>query len=204
MVTLTNGFWMGHHPVTQGEYQTVMGANPSYFTGDLSRPVETVTWLNASNFCSTLTQREQSVGRLPAGWVYRLPTEAEWEYCCRALTTSRLYYGNDPSYSSLTNYAWYSANSPTTTQPVGQKLANPWGLVDMAGNVWEWCQDWYTNSYAGGSLTNPQGPISGSSRMIRGASWGNVAADCRSARRFYNNPSTAYNSIGFRVVLAPQ
>ena len=138
VVTLTNGFWMGQHPVTQGEYLAVIGSNPSYFAGDLSRPVEQVTWLNATNYCYLLTQQEQSAGRLPAGWVYRLPTESEWEYCCRALNNSRFYFGNDAGDgNSLTNYAWYSVNnfSATTTQPVGQLLPNAWGLVDMAGNV---------------------------------------------------------------------
>ena len=153
VVTLTNGFWMGQHPVTQGEYLAVTGTNPSYFTGDLSRPVEQVTWFNATNYCSNLTQNEQSAGRLPAGWVYRLPTESEWEYCCRALTTSRFYFGNDPGDGkSLTNYAWYSVNSGGTTQPVGELLPNAWGLVDMAGNVFQWCQDWY-GAYPGGSVT---------------------------------------------------
>ena len=107
VVTLTKGFWMGHHEVTQGEYQSLMNTNPSSYSGDLSLPVETVSWIDATNFCWVLTQREQVAGRLPAGWVYRLPTEAEWEYCCRSLTTTRFYYGDDPGYTSLTNYAWY-------------------------------------------------------------------------------------------------
>jgi formylglycine-generating enzyme required for sulfatase activity len=134
--------------------------------------------------------------------VYRLPTEAEWEYCCRALTTSRFYYGNDPNYSSLANYAWYLDNSDDTTHPVGQLLANPWGLVDMAGNVREWCQDWY-GPYPGGNVTNPQGPASASSRVNRGGSFVQPAWACRSATRGYSDPSLRYVSTGFRVVLAP-
>ena len=203
VVTLTKGFWMGQHPVTQGEYLAVTGSNPSQFTGDLSRPVELVSWFNAINFCYTLTQQEQSAGRLPAGWVYRLPTEAEWEYCCRALNNSRFYFGDDPGDSaSLTNYAWYYVNSGGSTQPVGKLLPNAWGLVDMAGNVWEWCQDWY-GAYPGGSVTNPQGAVSGSTRVFRGGSWDGGAANCRSAQRNGGSPTYANDYFGFRVVLAP-
>jgi len=202
VVTLTNGFWMAQHLVTQGEYLAVTGSNPSSFTGDLTHPVESVTWINATNYCHTLTQNEQSAGRLPAGWVYRLPTEAEWEYCCRALTTSRFYYGNDPSDSSLANYAWYSANSSQSTQPVGQLLANPWGLADMAGNVWEWCQDWY-GAYPGGSVTNPQGAGTGTGRVVRGGSWEFPWPFCRSAQRENSSIGNADPGTGFRVVLAP-
>jgi formylglycine-generating enzyme required for sulfatase activity len=204
VVTLTNGFWMGQHPVTQGEYLAVIGSNPSYFTGDLSRPVEQVTWINATNFCNTLTQNEQSAGRLPSGWVYRLPTESEWEYCCRALTTTRFYFGNDPGDgASLTNYAWYSVNSGSKTQPVGQLLPNAWGLVDMAGNVWEWCQDWYGTYPTGNVSYNPQGPASGSNRVYRGGSWFNPADLCRSSSRLSRDPTLEAYVLGFRVVLAP-
>ena len=202
-VTLTRGFWMSHHPVTQGEYLSVMNANPSGFTGDLNLPVETVTWNNATNFCGTLTQREQSAGRLPTGWVYRLLTEAEWEYTCRAWTTTRLYYGNDLTYASLTNYAWFTSNSGNTTHPVGQKLANPWGLEDMIGNVWVWCQDWY-GPYPGGSVSNPQGASTGSTIVMRGGGWNHDGPWYRSAKRQSNTTSNAAYNIGFRVVLAPQ
>ena len=202
-VTLTKGFWMGHHEVTQGEYQSLTSGNPSAFTGDLSRPVETVSWIDATNFCRMLTQRELAAGRLPAGWAYRLPTEAEWEYCCRSLTTTRFYYGDDLSYNSLTNYAWYNANSGSTTHPVGQKLANVWGLVDMIGNVSEWCWDWYGATYSGMSVTDPLGPSSGSYRVLRGGFWSVYADDCRSAQRGGNDPSYRGIRIGFRVVLAP-
>jgi|ERR1019366_8661465 formylglycine-generating enzyme required for sulfatase activity len=204
VVTLTNGFWMGQHPVTQGEYLAAIGSNPSYFAGDLSRPIEKVTWYDATNFCYLLTQREQSAGRLPAGWVYRLPMEAEWEYCCRALTTTRFYFGNNPGdTASVTNYAWYYANTGgSSTQPVGQLLPNAWGLVDMAGNVLEWCQDW-AGSYPGGSTTNPQGPATGINRVLRGSVFDGPAANCRSAQRGYGNPAHSDLVTGFRVVLAP-
>jgi formylglycine-generating enzyme required for sulfatase activity len=204
VVTLTNGFWMGQHPVTQGEYLAVTGTNPSAFTGDMSRPVEQVTWLDATNYCYLLTQREQSAGRLPAGWVYRLPTESEWEYCCRALTTSRYYFGNDPGDgASLTNYAWYSVNSGSSTQPVGQLLPNAWGLVDMAGNVEEWCQDWYGIYPTANVSYNPQGPASGGGRVERGCGWDEAAPDCRSAARDTGSPGSGAHDLGFRVVLAP-
>ena len=155
-VTLTRGFWIGKYEVTQGEYLAVMGTNPSDFPGDLSRPVSSVSWLDATNYCWLLTQRELAAGRIPAGSQYRLPTEAEWECAARAGTTTRFSYGDDPSYASLTNYAWFLdlGHPDLTVHPVGQKLPNPWGLYDMAGNVWEWCQDWYGDQ-PGGVQTDP-------------------------------------------------
>jgi formylglycine-generating enzyme required for sulfatase activity len=202
-VTLTRGFFLGRYPVTQGEYLSVIGSNPSYFTGDTNRPVEQVSWEDATNYCGQLTQQQQTAGRLPTGWAYRLPTDAEWEYACRAGTTNRLYYGNDPSYTQLGNYAWYSGNSGSTTHAVGGKLPNRWGLYDMAGNVWQWCQDWWADSLPGGSVTNPQGPASGSYRVLRGGCWYLGAAYCRSAHRNYGDPTFPISRVGFRVVLAP-
>lgn len=204
VVTLTRGFWMGAHEVTQGEYLAVIGSNPSNFTGDTNRPVESVIWGNATNYCGLLTQAERTAGRIPASWAYRLPTEAEWEYCCRAgPRTTRFSYGDDVSYAALTNYAWFQANSGGTTHPVEQKLANPWGLMDMHGNVSEWCQDWYA-SYPGGSVTDPQGPGTGSTRVIRDGSVGFIARASRSARRGSYYPDFWSGDRGFRVVLAPQ
>ncbi len=203
-VTITRGFWMGAREVTQGEYLAIMGNNPSHCTGDLNRPVEQVTWYNATNYCGLLTQTERTAGRIPANWAYRLPTEAEWEYAARAGTLTRFYYGDDPSYASLANYAWYSANSGSTTHPVGQKAPNAWGLYDMAGNVVEWCQDWFDYSYPGGSPINPTGPGSGVSRVFRGGMWAGSEEYCRSAFRYGDDPASAYWYNGFRVVLAPQ
>src|SRR5215510_10182315 len=140
-VTISRGFWVGKYEVTQGEYLTVMGTNPSGFKGDTNRPVETVSWFNATNYCGKLTQRERAAGRIATNSVYRLPTEAEWEYACRAWTSTRFSYGDDPDYTSLSDYAWYDSNSGGTTHPVGQKLPNPWGLYDMHGNVWKWVAD---------------------------------------------------------------
>ncbi len=203
VVTLTKGFWMGAHEVTQGEYLKVVGSNPSGFPGDTNRPVEQVSWNNATNYCRLLTLSERTAGRLPAGWGYRLPTEAEWEYACRAgARTTRFGYGDDVSGAALINYAWYSVNSGNTTHPVEQKLANPWGLMDMHGNVWEWCQDWY-GAYSGGSTNDPQGAVSGIHRVIRGGSWINSAVYCRSAVRGVTFPDGASSDFGFRVVLSP-
>jgi formylglycine-generating enzyme required for sulfatase activity len=141
-VTISRGFWIGKYEVTQDEYQAVKGSNPSYFTGDSKRPVERVSWFDATNYCAKLTQREVAAGRIASNGVYRLPTQAEWEYACRGWTSDRRFsYGDDPGYSNLTRYAWYGGNSGGTTHPVGQKLPSPWGLYDIHGNVWEWCQD---------------------------------------------------------------
>jgi formylglycine-generating enzyme required for sulfatase activity len=203
-VTISQGFWIGMYPVTQREYQSVMTNNPSWFTSDLSRPVEQVSWLDASNYCRLLTQHDLASGQIPARYQYRLPTEAEWEYACRAGTSTRFYYGEDPGYADLATHAWYRSNSGSQTQPVGQKSPNPWGLYDMCGNVWEWCQDWYAPLYPGGSVTDPQGPAMGDYRVLRGGSWDGFARRCRSACRIGDDPTANYyDNYGFRVVLAP-
>jgi formylglycine-generating enzyme required for sulfatase activity len=201
-VTITRGFWMGRYEVTQGEYQAVMGSNPSSFSGEPKRPVEQVSWSDATNYCTKLTERERAAKTLPAGYVYRLPTEAEWEYACRAGTTTRFGYGDDPGYAQLGNYAWYGSNSEDTTHAVGLKQPNDWGLHDMRGNVWEWCLDWY-GAYPGGSVTDPKGPGSGSHRVIRGGSCRHDGGYCRSACRGSYAPGYRdYYFLGFRAVLA--
>ena len=203
VVTLTKGFWMGVHEVTQAEYQAVTATNPSSFTGDLNRPVETVSWDDAMAYCATLKTNEQTAGRIPAGWSYRLPTEAEWEYACRAgPRTTRFSFGDDVSGAAFGNYAWYISNSAATTHPVEQKLPNALGLMDMHGNVWEWCQDRYA-AYSGGSVTDPQGPLTGGERVSRGASWSGAPVNSRSARRDHKLPTTTDDRIGFRIVLSP-
>jgi formylglycine-generating enzyme required for sulfatase activity len=200
-VTISRGFWMGKYEVTQWEYWSVMGNNPSSFTASLKHPVESVTWSDATNYCAKLTQRERVAGRIATNSVYRLPTEAEWEYACRAGTTTRFSHGDDPGYTNLTSYAWYTGNAAEMTHAVGQKLPNPWGLYDMHGNVWEWCQDWH-GAYPGGSVIDPQGPLSGTDHIFRGGGWFHSAKRSRSAQRFIGAPEESYDGLGFRVVLA--
>ncbi|HOW65365.1 MAG TPA: formylglycine-generating enzyme family protein [Candidatus Paceibacterota bacterium] len=199
VVTLTQGFWMGKCEVTQLEYEALMKVNPSSWKGD-TLPVECVNWQDAREYCARLTENQRTMGQLPTGYAYRLPTEAEWEYACRAGTISRFSHGEEESQLNL--YAWYLTNSESKTHPVGTKLANPWGLHDMHGNVWEWCQDWY-GVYPGGQVTDPKGSPTGSLRMIRGGGWYLDAKRCRSAYRFFVSPDIQVYSLGFRVILAP-
>ena len=215
-VTLTKGFCMGKYEVTQAEYLAVMGNNPSYFQGG-NLPVEKVTWYDAVAYCVALTARERSAGRLPAGYGYRLPTESEWEYACRAGTTTAFHYGAALR-SGMANFdgryeyppcggtTYYCYNPSGTylgrTTSVGSYAPNAWGLYDMHGNVWEWCQDWY-GTYPGGSVSDPQGAPTGSYRVLRGGLWYGYAGDCRSAIRYSNYPTGRGYIIGFRVALAP-
>ncbi len=203
-VTLTQGFWIGQYEVTQQEYLAVTGSNPSAFPGDLSRPVSSVSWFDATNYCVMRTQQELAAGRIPAGSLYRLPTEAEWECAARAGTSTRFSYGDDPTYASLPDHAWFSQNAGATVHPVGQKLPNSWGLYDMAGNVWEWCQDWF-GPLSGGVQTDPTGPPSNSTglKVMRGGAYDFFSPDCRSARRnfFGVSPFLTDSDLGFRVVL---
>lgn len=220
IVNLTKGFWMRKFEVTQREYESITGSNPANFLGDLDRPVEMTSWTDANNFCARVTELERAAGRLPTGHVYRLPTEAEWEYCCRAGTTNRFFYGDDPAYGGLDPYAWCRLNSyylekPPgvsvlymnviffTTHTVGTKKPNPWGLYDIEGNVWEWVRDYYSWSLPGGEVTDPQGFPSGSEHVIRGAGWSSFPAWCRSAFRLNWGDERTYFA-GFRMVLAPR
>jgi formylglycine-generating enzyme required for sulfatase activity len=204
-VIISRGFWMGKYEVTQGEYLAVMSNNPSYFTftGDTNLPVERVSWFDATNFCAALTERDLVAGRIPANSAYRLPTEAEWEYACRAQTSTRFSYGDDPDYTQLANYGWFQFDSDMKTHPPGQKLPNPWGLYDMHGNVYEWCQDWWADNLPGGRVIDPQGPAMGRTRVICGGSWISYERACRSAFRFSGDPALYDSSAGFRIVLAP-
>lgn len=206
-VTLTHGYWIGKHEVTQAEYLEVTGENPSVFPGDPSRAVSSVSWPDATNYCALLTARELAAGRILPGSQYRLPTEAEWECAARAGTSTRFSYGDDPDYASLTNHAWYYLNSDFTVHPVGRKLPNPWGLYDMGGNVWEWCQDWL-GDLPGGAVTDPRGPASNPIgwKVIRGGGYDFGESDCRSARRYFfgNHPALNDSNLGFRVVLVTE
>jgi formylglycine-generating enzyme required for sulfatase activity len=202
-VIISRGFWIAKHEVTQGEYLSIMNTNPSFFPGDLSRPVSSVSWLDATNYCAKLTQQELAAGRIPSGTAYRLPTEAEWEYAARAGTSTRFSYGDDPDFSSLTNHAWYAPNASLMVHPVEQKLPNPWGLYDTEGNVWEWCLDWY-GPLSGGVQVDPKGPPSNPTvlKVMRGGAYDYFDSDCRSARRLFFSPSLNDTDLGFRVVLA--
>jgi len=202
MVTVSRGFWMGEFEVTAGEYEAVMGGNPSWFAGEADRPVERVSWEEATRYCEKLTSQERALGRIAANATYRLPTEAEWEYACRAWTSTRFSHGDDPDYAELGSYAWFAPEGGFTTHVVGGKLPNPWGLHDMYGNVWEWCQDWF-DTYPGGSAVDPQGPDTGVYRVLRGGVWGDGPRRCRSADRSCSDPAGGNFDIGFRVVLAP-
>lgn len=191
-VVFSRGYWLGKTEVTQAQWQSIMGSNPSYYKG-ADRPVEAVSWEDAMAFCRRLTERERAAGRLPAGFAYTLPTEAQWEYACRAGTTGD-HAGN------LDEVAWYKENSDGQTQPVGRKQANAWGFQDMHGNVWEWCLDWY-GGYPSGTVTDPAGPESGSSRVSRGGGFSSRATSCRSAFRFgYSGGRNG--SLGFRLALS--
>jgi formylglycine-generating enzyme required for sulfatase activity len=231
VVTLLRGFFMGKYEVTQGEYAEVMGNNPSHFrngvdgtnsggigntiTNELRHPVEYVIWSAATNYCAALTERERTAGRLPEGWAYRLPTEAEWEYACRGGTTSAFHYG--PALrSGMANFEGkfeYDSSDGTTgnsdgiflgrTTIVGSYEANGWGLYDMHGNVWEWCSDVRSDSLPGGRVIDPQGPSLGSRHVMRGGSWRYGAWYCRSAGRVLFSQITGIWPYGFRVVLAP-
>ncbi len=200
-VTLTTPFWIGQHEVTQREYQSVMSNNPSFFTGNPDRPVEMVTCAEATNYCAKLTLRDRQTSLIPADYAYRLPTEAEWECAARAGSSTRFSFGEDAA--QLDNYAWQSDNSNNSTHPVETKQPNAWGLYDMYGNVYEWCQDWY-GTYAGGAISNPQGPATGQYRVIRGGAYNNTSVRlCRSALRGNLDPDSRSLFVGFRVVLAP-
>ncbi len=211
-VTLSQGFWLGKYEVTQGEYLSVMGSNPSYFTGDLSRPVECVSWNDAVAYCAALTQRERAAGRLPAGYEYRLPTEAQWEYACRAGTTTPFHYGEELRSGMANFYGYYEylVSDPYhynpsgiylgRTESVGSYAPNAWGLHDMHGNVWEWCLDWF-GAYPGGSVSDPTGPTTGSVRVLRGGGWDSGAYDCRSAFRSGGIPGDWGLVAGFRAAL---
>ena len=196
-VTLTKAFELGQYEVTQEQYEKVMGKNPSRFKGKQKNPVEMVSWNDAVEFCRKLSDLSAEKN---TGYVYRLPTEAEWEYACRAGTTTKYSFGD--SDSELGDYAWYRDNSGKTTHPVGGKKPNAWGLYDMHGNVYEWCQDKYERNFQGnfrsGSVTDPTGPASGDRRVLRGGSFFFRTDYVRSASRNYSLPDRRLILYGFR------
>jgi formylglycine-generating enzyme required for sulfatase activity len=197
-VTLTKPFLLGVYEVTQRQYERVMGVNPSEFKGLFGKkPVEWVSWEDAVEFCRKLSTlpSERAAGR-----VYRLPTEAEWEYACRAGTTTTFSFGDDRS--QVGDYAWFGENSEETTHPVGEKKPNAWGLYDMHGNVFEWCSDWH-GDYPSDAVTDPTGAPTGEFRVIRGGCWKLGAGTCRSASRVRRFPSKRDYHYGFRVACVP-
>jgi formylglycine-generating enzyme required for sulfatase activity len=189
-VRISAGYWLGETAVTQAQWEDVMGKNQSYFKGaDL--PVENVSWDDAVAFCTKLSAREHDSGRLPWRIEYRLPTEAQWEYACRAGTT--VDYAN-----ALPATAWSDTNSDGRTHEVAKKQANAWGLYDMHGNVGQWCADWYAG-YRAGLDVDPTGPWEGLQRVARGGSWDLGSRSCRSATRFAIAPDSASSHVGFRL-----
>ena len=190
-VTIKEAFYLGKFEVTQKQWREVMGSTPSYFKGD-DLPVEGVSWNDVQEFIEKLNEMEGNDK-------YRLPSEAEWEYACRAGTTTRYYFGDDES--RLGDYAWYDGNSGGKSHPVGQKKPNPWGLYDMHGNIWEWVQDEWHSDY-NGAPSDGSAWESGSSsgRVSRGGSWFSFAWNCRSAYRTYFNPGYRGGNLGFRVL----
>nr|WP_242492664.1 formylglycine-generating enzyme family protein [Methanolobus psychrotolerans] len=192
-VTIGKAYYLGKYEVTQEQWVEIMGNNPSRFKGD-NNPVEQVSWNDVQEFVKKLNAKEGTDK-------YRLPSEAEWEYAARAGTTTRYSFGD--SESKLGDYAWYGGNSGDKTHPVGQKKPNPWGLYDMHGNVWEWCQDRWHDSYENAPTDGSAWEDGSSSgRVRRGGSWVSDARYCRSASRNGSNPDCSSDSIGFRLLRA--
>jgi len=191
-VNITRSFYLGKYEMTQEQWQAVMGDNPSRHKS-ARNPVEQVSW----NDCQAFIDRLNAGIDADAG-KFVLPTEAQWEYACRAGTTTRYFFGDDKS--ELAKYVWCAENSESMTHPVGQKAPNPWGLYDMPGNVWEWCSDWFGPDYYATSPTDdPPGPDSGIARVVRGNSWHSWAGDWHSALRHHGTPDARHSEQGFRV-----
>lgn len=188
---ISRPFYLGKHEVTQAQWQAVMQNNPSRFSGHPDLPVEQVSWQDAQAFIRKLNAREGTM-------TYRLPTEAEWEFAARAGSRTTYSFGDDPS--RLGEYAWHRNNAENKTQPVGQLAPNAWGVYDMQGNVREWVQDWYSKRYPAETLTDPQGPLSGASRVNRGCAWTNRPRFCRSAQRGLARPNDRFDLLGFRML----
>ena len=215
-VTLTKPFGFGKYEVTQGQWKSVMGSEPwdgeEFVKADKDCPATFVSYFDAVEFCDTLTEIEREAGKLKANEEYRLPTESEWEYACRAGTTTAFSFGDE---SKLNAHAWWggfdleaalkgeikagpgNAARERYAHKVGTKKPNPWGLHDMHGNVWEWCSDWFDKKLSGG--IDPVGPGGGSRRVFRGGGWWINPGGCRSADRSSRAPSNRVNDLGFRV-----
>lgn len=214
--TITEPFYIGIFEVTQAQYARVMGNNPSFFQGDKladrhpktgrivnevntwSYPVDQVSWADAMDFCKRLSS---SADEKRAGREYRLPTEAQWEYACRAGTNTAFGFAEDTK--TMDEYAWFAGTSEGKTHPIGLKKPNAWGLYDMHGNVREWCMDWY-GDYPRRPTVDPMGPTKGGLRVLRGGSWGEPAQNCRCASRDSYLPTSRFNDngAGFRVIMS--
>ena len=206
-----SAFYIDKYLVTQEQYEKLMGDNPSRWKGK-TNPVEQMRWSDAVKYCNARSKAESLEPCYDLNtWKcnfdangYRLPTEAEWEYACRAGTTTAYFFGDDES--KLKAYAWYEDNSGGRPRPVSQKPANPWGLYDMCGNVWEWCNDFYkVDYYQESPKENPRGPESGETKVLRGGAWKFSAESCRSGYRYNENPGYSdvcfgYDIYGFRCV----
>lgn len=194
-VTLSRGFFLGSHEVTQAQWTAVMGSNPAVFKRSLNArecPVESVSWDDCQRFIARINDLGLASG------TFRLPTEAEWEYAARAGTTTRFPWGHDIREAEIHAHAWANSRSFAITHPVGRKHANAWGLFDMHGNVWEWCSDLY-GPYSAGPHTDPAGPTSGRERVFRGGSWYDFPTSLRSANRHRHLPDGRYTAIGLRL-----
>ena len=226
LVKISRGFWLAKYPCTQGEWFDVVGNRPSFHgktsllrrmfiagedaaTKRLDLPVENVSWYDiCRNKGRNRGFLERVNERAPDGWRFDLPTEAQWEYGCRAGTTSALNNGKEITTTkrsecrNLDEVAWYVGNSRGQTRPVGSKMPNAWGLHDMHGNVWEWCADWY-GEYGEEAVRDPEGPTEGAHRVNRGGSWYFLAVLCRSAFRGWSTPGFRNNRLGFRPALVP-
>ena len=196
-VTITHSFWMGKYEVTNERWNGVWKIT-DFNSTEQQLPVSQVSHGKAQAFCWKLTESEREAGNIPLGFIYRLPTEAEWEYACRAGTASVFSFGDDPV--SLSEHAWHQGNSDRIYHQVGTKSANAWGLYDMYGNVLEWCFDWY-GDYASFSAVNPLGTLRGKGRVLRGGGYTSRESQCRSSSRDQWAPISRSFNVGFRVVL---
>jgi formylglycine-generating enzyme required for sulfatase activity len=235
-VTLTQGYWLGKYEVTIDQYRAFLlaGGDPggvdwadrdcpilrdenfslsgNNFGHRGDQPMVEITWAGAMAYCQWLTEVARQEGRLPEGYAFSLPTEAQWEYACRAGTSTRYSFGDAldcPGAScvpcaALDDYFWWCGNSGSMTHPVGLKRPNPWGLYDMHGNVWEWCWNFWEWRLPGGAQVDPLGPSDSRFRTRRGGSWASFAKDCRSGLRFGGTPTGSIFSLGLRVALVPQ
>ena len=207
-VNLSRGFWLGKYEITQAQWRKLMETEPwqarQYVTDGPNNAATFISWNDARAFCRKLTETEQTAGRLPKIWTYTLPTEAQWEYACRAGSKSAFSFGNDENL--LRNYGWFAGNQPevdgekaASAQKFGLKKGNAWGLFDMHGNVWEWCLDSYSERLPGG--TDPESIGKGVNHITRGGSWTDDAPSCRSAYRHYQLPGSKNSYLGFRIAL---